>query len=217
MRRAPVVNHSRAVLLLCLCATAAACANATGSGGAAPPIVQPGAPGQPNRSIDADEAVALSRGRLNDADVRFMQQMIGHHAQAMEMTHLIAPRTMREAIRLLGRRIELSQADEIDLMRKWLVARGQPLPDAHVHELMPGMLTAEEMDRLARAQGDEFDRLFLEGMIKHHGGALIMVKALFDSPGAGEDADIFAFASDVDVDQRIEIARMGAMLEELQK
>ena len=217
MRRAPVVNHSRAVLLLCQCAAAAACANATGSGAAAPPIVQPGAPGQPNRSIDADAAVALSRGSLNDADVRFMQQMIGHHAQAMEMTQLIAPRTMREAIRLLGRRIELSQADEIDLMRKWLAARGQALPAAHVHELMPGMLTAEEMERLARAQGDEFDRLFLEAMIKHHGGALIMVKALFDIPGAGEDADIFAFASDVDVDQRIEIARMGAMLEELQK
>jgi uncharacterized protein (DUF305 family) len=102
-------------------------------------------------------------------------------------------------------------------MQEWLAARGQPLPDPHAHHkqgatLMPGMLTPEEMGRLAEAKGAEFDRLFLEGMIKHHAGALIMVEELFSSPGAGQESDIFAFASDVDADQRMEIDRMRGML-----
>ncbi|MGH9174139.1 MAG: DUF305 domain-containing protein, partial [Vicinamibacterales bacterium] len=105
----------------------------------------------------------------------------------------------------------------IKMMQEWLQHRSQTLPDPHAHHaqgatLMPGMLTAEEMTRLAAAKGTEFDRLFLEGMIKHHAGALTMVKELFSSPGAGQEADIFAFASDVDADQRMEIDRMGAML-----
>jgi uncharacterized protein (DUF305 family) len=107
------------------------------------------------------------------------------------------------------------------MMQEWLQRRGQPLPDPHAHHkggmLMPGMLTADEMARLAAAKGVEFDRLFLEGMIKHHGGALTMVQELFASPGAGQESDIFAFASDVDADQRMEIERMGAMLNALNK
>jgi uncharacterized protein (DUF305 family) len=149
-----------------------------------------------------------------------MQGMIGHHAQAVEMVALLTSRTTREDMRMLGLRIEVSQSDEIRMMERWLEARGQPLPGPHAQHaqhgdgamLMPGMLTPEEMARLAEAHGPAFDRLFLEGMIKHHEGALTMVKTLFATPGAGQEADIFAFASDVDADQRMEIDRMRAML-----
>lgn len=186
------------------------------------PIVQPGAPGEPGRVISAQQAADLSQLRYTSADVRFMQNMIGHHTQALEMVALLAERTERETMRLLGKRIEISQADEIQMMRDWLKARGEALPDPHAHHapnatLMPGMLTAAEMQRLAGAAGGEFDRLFLELMIRHHEGALIMVDELFSSAGAGQQSDIFAFASDVDVDQRMEIERMSALLKELQK
>ena len=148
-----------------------------------------------------------------------MQGMIGHHLQAVEMTALLETRTAHEGLRLLAKRIEISQADEIQMMRDWLKARGEPLPDPHAHHapgavLMPGMLTAVEMQRLRDAKGAEFDRLFLEFMIKHHDGALVMVDELFSTPGAGQQSDIFAFASDVEADQRMEIKRMSAMLEE---
>jgi uncharacterized protein (DUF305 family) len=156
-----------------------------------------------------------------------MQGMIGHHAQAVEMCALLASRTNRDDMRLLARRIEISQADEIRMMEEWLKSRGAAVPGEHAHHaggatpgesvLMPGMLTADEMRRLADARGDEFDRLFLELMIKHHAGALTMVNELFSQPGAGQESEIFAFASDVDADQRMEIERMGAMLKELQK
>jgi uncharacterized protein (DUF305 family) len=182
-----------------------------------PPLVQPGAPGQPSRPIDVREATAAPRTLYTDADVHFMQGMIGHHAQAIDMVNLLKTRTTRDDMKRLGQRIELSQADEIHLMEGWLQARNQQLPSGHVHTLMPGMLTPEQMDRLAHASGAEFDRQFLEGMIRHHDGALVMVKELFDTPGAGQDPEIFMFASDVDVDQRAEIARMGAMLTELQQ
>jgi uncharacterized protein (DUF305 family) len=120
-------------------------------------------------------------------------------------------------MRLLAGRIDTSQADEIKMMQEWLQARGQKLPDPHAHHaagarLMPGMLTAQEMQRLSGARGTAFDRLFLEFMIKHHDGALIMVKDLFATPGAGQEPEMFAFASDVEADQRMEIERMGAML-----
>ena len=151
-----------------------------------------------------------------------MQGMIGHHAQALEMTALVPSRTQSDDMRKLALRIEVSQADEIKMMQHWLGARRQDVPalhamHAHGATLMPGMLTTEEMTRLANATGVEFDRLFLAGMIKHHGGALIMVRDLFATPGAGQEAEMFAFASDVDADQRMEIDRMSMMLEELPK
>jgi uncharacterized protein (DUF305 family) len=194
----------------------------TAGGGPRPQIVQPGAPGEASRVIDARQATDLSRVQYTPSDVRFMQGMIGHHAQALEMTALLPSRTSRDGMRLLGQRIAVSQADEIGMMQDWLRARGQTLPDPHAHHapgatLMPGMLTAEEMDRLSRATGVEFDRLFLELMIKHHAGALVMVQELFAAAGAGQDSEIFAFSSDVDADQRMEIERMSAMLEELKK
>lgn len=216
MRRAKLsVMRWANVLLLLTILGATACRSA--HAGAHPAIVQPGAPGEPSRTIGAREAADLSRVRFTPADVRFMQGMIGHHAQALDMTALVTSRTTRDDIRALARRIDLSQADEINMMEGWLTARGQEVPGGHVHELMPGMLTPEEMDRLAQARGAEFDRLFLEGMIKHHDGALVMVQQLFESPGAGQDSEIFAFASDVDADQRAEIARMAAVLMELPK
>jgi uncharacterized protein (DUF305 family) len=209
-------NRRIAVLLLTAAVSAAAASCGTAAAGSAPPLVQPGAPGEPSRVISAGEATDLSRVGHTAADVRFMQGMIGHHAQALEMTALLATRTGSEDMRKLALRIEVSQADEIEMMQEWLAGRGQALPDPHAHHrggaLMPGMLTAAEMERLAAAKGPEFDRLFLELMIKHHDGALIMVKELFATPGAGQESEVFAFASDVEADQRMEIERMGAML-----
>ena len=145
-----------------------------------------------------------------------MQGMIGHHQQAIEMTALLPSRTAREDMKMLGLRISLSQEDEIKMMRRWLEVRGAPLPSQHAHHapggLMPGMLTPEEMARLAAAKGPAFDKLFLEGMIKHHEGALTMVKELFATEGAGQESDIFAFATDVEADQQMEIDRMIGML-----
>ena len=182
-----------------------------------PLIVQPGAPGENSRVVNAKAAADLSRVRFTPADVQFMQTMIGHHAQALEMTSMVRSHTENDAIRSLALRIELSQADEIKMRQEWLAARGQPLPDPHAHHapgatLMPGMLTPQEMQRLTVAKGETFDRLFLEFMIKHHEGALAMVKGLFAQPGAGQESDLFAFAADVDVDQRMEIDRMRAAL-----
>jgi uncharacterized protein (DUF305 family) len=201
-----------AVLLLSV--LSAACHTAAGN---SPRIVQPGAPGQSSRTVSPGQAADVSRVQYTAADVRFMQGMIGHHGQAVEMTALLASRTNRDDMRKLALRIEVSQTDEINMMRHWLEARGQPVPGphamhAHGATLMPGMLTPDEMQRLADAKGAGFDRLFLEGMIKHHGGALTMVQELFATPGAGQEAEIFAFASDVDADQRMEIDRMQAML-----
>lgn len=211
----PVQASARRVAAVLL-TLAAGLSCRTGGGGAAP-IVQPGAPGTASRVIAADKAADLTKIRYTPADVAFMQGMIGHHAQALEMAALLPARTSREDMRLLARRIEVSQADEITMMQQWLEARRQKLPDAHAHHmrgatLMPGMLTAEEMDRLAGASGAHFDRLFLEGMIKHHEGALTMVHDLFSQDGAGQESEIFAFASDVDADQRMEIDRMRGML-----
>jgi uncharacterized protein (DUF305 family) len=187
-----------------------------------PPIVQPGAPGEPSRVVAAAAAADLSHVGFTEADVAFMQGMISHHAQAVEMVAMIPSRTHREDMRLLGLRIDVSQADEIKMMQHWLQVRRRDVPDAHAHhmhdaKLMPGMLTPQEMERLAAATGDEFDRLFLEGMIKHHGGALTMVQDLFNTPGAGQEVEIFSFASDVDADQRMEIDRMGGMLNAILK
>jgi uncharacterized protein (DUF305 family) len=207
----------RAAVLLLIVASGVSCRSAAQEPAAR--IVQPGGPGEPSREISPTQAVDLSRLRYTAAEAQFMQRMIAHHAQALEMTALLAVRSSREDMQLLGRRIHFSQTDEIEMMREWLSARGAPLPSgegSHSHDgaVMPGMLTTEEMRRLADATGGEFDRLFLELMIKHHEGALIMVDELFATPGAGQQSDTFAFASDVEADQRIEIDRMSVMLEE---
>jgi uncharacterized protein (DUF305 family) len=166
-------------------------------------------------------------------DVKFMQNMISHHAQALERTALVPTRTTRQEIRLLAERIEISQKDEISLMQRWLTDRHELVPDTHgsrgpdhhpsAHDmamsgaqmpgtLMPGMLTAEQLSQLASKRGPEFDRLFLEDMIRHHEGALVMVKALLGTNGAAQEPEIFRFTSDIDADQRAEIMRMRALL-----
>ncbi|MDH3493777.1 MAG: DUF305 domain-containing protein [Acidobacteriota bacterium] len=188
-------------------------------------IVQPGAPGQPTRILPSStnaEFPSYSR-----KDVEFMQGMIHHHAQAVEMSALIEARTDNVEFRLLGARISHSQAEEIGFMRRWLASRGEnltlPMMDMgnmkdmkdHKHHLMPGMLTPEQMETLRNAKGDEFVRLWLTGMIQHHIGALVMVRELYDA-GAGQDAELFTFATDVDSGQRAEIKLMRNMLKEYQ-
>ena len=186
---------------------------------ATPVVVQPGAPGQPTRTLPSSTRATLPPH--SPADVKFMQGMITHHAQAVEMTALIESHTQNKELRSLGERISRSQSDEIDFMKRWLTARGEPtspeMPHMHApdhHMLMPGMLTAKQMEALRKAKGKEFDLLFLKGMIQHHDGALIMVKELFDTAGAGQDAELFNFASDVDSGQRAEIRVMQTMLGE---
>ena len=197
---------------------------------AAPVVVQPGAPGKPTRVLPPTTSATLPPA--SPADVRFMQGMIMHHAQAVEMTALIESHTENKDLMSLGARISRSQSDEIKFMKRWLASRGQPISEAmpemhhmktpdmtHMnmsHErmaLMPGMLTSEQMEALRKAKGEEFDYLFLTGMIQHHGGALTMVKDLFDTAGAGQDAELFNFTTDVDSGQRAEIRIMQNMLE----
>jgi uncharacterized protein (DUF305 family) len=209
-------------VLACWCSGACATTGETVGSATGAPIVQPGAPGEPSRVITAEQATSLPRVQHTAVDVRFMQGMMAHHRQALEMTALRPERSTSEDLRLMALRIELSQADEITMMQEWLKARGEQVPDAHAHHaehatLMPGMLTAADMSRLSGARGAEFDRQFLELMIKHHEGALIMVEQLFAIPAAGQESEVFAFASDVVDDQRIEIARMAAMLKERQQ
>ena len=212
---------TRVVLVSAIAVGVSACKTASGGSSTGTRILQPGAPGQDTKSINTTQATDLSKVGHTPADVKFMQGMIGHHAQAVEMVALINERTQSEDLKMLGLRIKVSQDDEMDMMRKWLEARGEKVPGPHAHHepggFMPGMLTPEEMTALANAKGKEFDRLFLMGMIKHHGGAITMVEELFKTPGAGQDGEIFAFASDVDADQRMEIERMGMMLRELMK
>ena len=220
-------ERSSAAFRACIAACAAAACLAAaacrpGPPRAAAPIVQPGAPGDAPRAIGAAQASDTSGVRYTAADVRFVQGMIGHHAQALDMTALVPSRTTRPDLRLLAKRIDVSQRDEIGMMEAWLTHRGEAVPGPHAHHgggaaLMPGMLTQEQMAQLAAATGPAFETLFLEYMIQHHQGALTMVKELFATPGAGQEADIFAFASDVDSDQRMEIDRMTAMLEERAK
>jgi uncharacterized protein (DUF305 family) len=192
-----------------------------------PVVVQPGAPGQPSKTLPPSTKATLPP--RSPADVEFMQGMIMHHAQAIEMTALIPSHTENKDLRSLGARISSSQDDEIKFMKRWLTARGEPVSmhdampgmhDSHTsgHDmaamhLMPGMLAPGQMESLRKATGAEFDRLFLTGMIQHHQGALTMVKDLFDTGGAGQDAEIFGFSTDVDTGQRAEIKIMQGMLE----
>ena len=209
------------VSLLCSLPTAVAHAQEAQSGTA--PVVQPGAPGTPSRRLPPSTTPQLPQ--RSQADIEFMQGMIMHHGQAVEMTALIASHTENAKVRALGVRISLSQTDEMKFMKRWLLARGESVPmtmpgmpdmdmSGHPMHAMPGMLTAEQMDALRQAKAAEFDQLFLKGMIQHHAGALVMVKQLFDTPGAGQDAELFDFATDADNTQRAEIRIMEDMLKE---
>ena len=156
------------------------------------------------------------------ADVEFMQGMIAHHAQALTMAQMVPTHTSNGRIHLLAQRIDVSQKDEIQQMQRWLEDRHERAPSADAEHMqhegmdhsarMPGMLTAEQLGQLENARGAEFDRLFLTFMISHHEGALVMVKTLFGTNGAGQDPQLFGYASEVDADQRAEIARMRTLL-----
>jgi uncharacterized protein (DUF305 family) len=226
-RKFKFVRGAAALLSLLVVASAAgglfsSCARAQQAGSTTPVVVQPGAPGKPSKTLPASTKGTLPQ--RSQADVEFMQGMIMHHAQAVEMTALIASHTENKELRSLGARISSSQSDEIKLMKRWLAARGEAIsmampgmPDmdksGNAMALMPGMLTPEQMEALRKAKGADFDRLFLAGMIQHHNGALTMVKDLFDTAGAGQDAELFNFATDVDSGQRAEIKIMQSMLE----
>lgn len=203
------------------------------------PIFQPGAPGAPSRVITAAEALELARTSYTEDDVRFMQHMIVHHAQAVEMVELLETRGANPTVKLLGRRIALSQEAEMALMREWLTERGQSTEmsgmdhggmnhggmdhSAHAGHamgpsetaLMPGMLSPAQMVRLGAAQGADFDRLFLTGMIQHHQGALDMVADLLEQPDAAQDTLLSDFTTSVVADQSTEILRMQFLLSDL--
>lgn len=220
----------RAVATVMAAAAAAALLAACGGDGeslpageTAPNIVQPGAPGEASTTLSADELAKIEPPRWTRADVRFMQGMIHHHAQALLMTGLVPARAESDGVKLLARRMEISQEAEIEQMQEWLDSRGQEVPAAHIphghahgpgQPVMPGMLSKEELDRLGAADGAEFDRLFLEFMLRHHEGALTMVEQLYDR-GGGQEPEADAFARHVVADQEIEIGRMNGLLAEL--
>lgn len=184
------------------------------------PIVQPGAPGQPSRTISAEEAVRIADTRFSPDDVKFMQDMILHHQQAVEMAALVQARSTLPPIEQAAGRITASQADEIGFMQTWLRERGQQVPnpaaahhvDHSAHADMPGMSSPEQMAALAAARGAAFDRLFLERMIHHHEGALTMARALLRRSGSAYDPVLYRFVNDVINDQEAEIERMTALL-----
>ncbi len=193
------------------------------------PIVQPGAPGQDSRILSAGEATELAKSSYTNADVRFMQGMIVHHQQAVEMATLVEGRTNQEGIVAIAGRIKSSQADEIVFMNEWLMERGEQAVmvggshdmadhSGHAvldHSTMAGMASPEQMAALAAAEGVAFDRLFLTLMIAHHEGALDMTEALLDQPGSAADPILFRFVGDIDNDQSSEIDRMDAILASL--
>ena len=213
---------------------------ATPTGIQTPPIFQPGAPGAASRTITASEAVTLSRTTYNAGDVAFMQHMIVHHAQAVEMVALLRAQGADETVKKLGERIALSQEAEMAIMRDWLTVRAQPIEmpgtaggahagmDHSMHAehaapaastddtpVMAGMLSPRQMRALAAADGQTFDKLFLEGMIQHHQGALDMVDALMATPDAAEDPTLSDFTVSVVGDQSAEILRMQTILSDL--
>ncbi len=179
--------------------------------------------------VEVDRGAAKARADsarypYTEADIRFMSGMISHHAQAIKMAGWAPSHGAGPSIQVLAQRIINAQNDEILTMQTWLRDRHQPVPDlspdgmkmtmngSEHRMLMPGMLTPEQMTQLDQARGNEFDRRFLTFMIQHHQGAIAMVKELFDSYGAGQDELVFKFASDVNVDQTTEVARMERML-----
>ena len=205
MRRAALL----ATIAIAGCSTAIQSSSASRREGGA----SPGAILTPAAQAKADSG----RPAYTQADVRFMQGMILHHAQALAMAGWAPARASRNAIKVLAERIDVSQRDEIAFMERWLRERRQSVPETHAAHgtgghPMPGMLTAEQLAQLEKARGPEFDRLFLTFMIQHHEGALSMVTELFSTPGAAQDVYVFRFASDVEADQTAEIERMRSML-----
>lgn len=182
--------------------------------------VQPGAPGEEGRELTDEEAAEIEAPAHNPADTAFMQDMVVHHRQALDMTALVADRTGNDDLPLLAERITVSQEDEIAQVETWLTERGEDVPaaggemtaaDHEHHASMPGMATPEQLAQLEAARDAGFDRLFLELMIAHHEGAIVMVDQLYTAGGGLEPA-ADRFAREVEADQRIEIDRMQELL-----
>jgi uncharacterized protein (DUF305 family) len=225
MRSRSLVAVAAALALLAGCTSGETEAEAAGDG---PRVLQAGAPGEPSRELTPEEAESLELEiEHTEADVAFIQGMIPHHVQALRMTRLVPDRTSREDVPLFAERIDLSQEDEIDVMRRWLEARDEEVPSLGAGhdmddmagmemdgELMPGMLTEEELLELEAASGEEFDRLFLEAMIRHHLGAMQMVEELYAQDG-GQEPEISRLANHIYSDQSIEISRAEGMLAEM--
>ncbi len=237
-----ILSRSSVRSLLGASAAAGVLLAAAGAWAQAVPIVQPGAPGQQSRALTADEAGRIADNRYSADDVKFMQDMILHHAQAVEMSALVQQRTNNAQVREIAARIDSSQADEIEFMQDWLRERGEAAPDASAghaamdhsahasmdpsahgahggmdhsaHAGMPGMATPEQMAALAAATGPDFDRQFLTLMIAHHEGAIQMVSDLFARPGSANDPILFRFANDVTNEQQAEIGRMTRLIRE---
>ncbi|MCF6293359.1 MAG: DUF305 domain-containing protein [Robiginitomaculum sp.] len=182
------------------------------------PIVQPGAPGEQARSLNAEEAIEIVSTRYSKNDATFMRDMIPHHNQAVQMAELVDERTNHEEVIDIAGRITVSQADEIDFMQSWLRERDEDVPqadahhDMHTSHSMAGMATPEQMAKLAKVEGVEFDQLFLTLMITHHEGAVTMVKELLKKRGSAYDPVLFDFVNDVTKDQNAEIKRMHELL-----
>jgi uncharacterized protein (DUF305 family) len=194
-------------------ATGAELSAATGPAGGAVKVIQPGAPGEPSREVAPVKTPA--GGPYTPRDVNFMQNMIHHHQQAVVMAEWAPERTSDTGVRVMARRILVSQTDEMSLMRTWLTKRGvDPNDHSHQHHAMPGMVNSRQLDKLKAAEGTDFDRLFLKYMTAHHQGALTMVRELQDK-GGGMEVEIGQFLLHVDSDQAIEIERMQQILAKL--
>jgi uncharacterized protein (DUF305 family) len=182
-----------------------------------PNIVQPGGPGEPPRKLTPEEAAKIGSTPVTEADVKFMQDMIHHHSQAIEMTGWVPERASSRGVKLIAQRMARSQEAEVEVMERWLQAQGVEPPSEHAGHggtLMPGMLTDEQMERLEAGDGRRFDRLFLRYMTQHHRGALQMVGELRDS-GGGLQSEIDKLAREIATDQEIEIERMRELLAEV--
>lgn len=220
-RPTPLPRAALACLPLLLVATACTDSGSDGAGptgGSSAPVVQLGGPGESPRPATSDDLAPLDEpAAYTPDDVAFAQAMIPHHEQALEMTAMVAAREGRTELSLLAERMEVGQRDEIAQMKDWLTARGEALPSEHAHhgagmsQSMPGMLSSEELGRLRAARGRAFDRLFLQFMIRHHEGALLMVGDLLAGDG-GQEPTMAQLAQHVDADQRVEIARMRSLL-----
>ncbi len=194
------------------------------------PLIMPGAPGKPDKVLTPATTVGTGQQGPTEADVKFMQGMIMHHNQAVAMVALMKGRTTNAHLMEFGKRISISQTDEVNYMKRWLTNRNKPISEmgdmagmdmsgmsGMAMQMMPGMLTPAQMDELGKAKGSAFDQLFLTGMIQHHKGALTMVNELFDTPNAGQDPQLFDFTADVSVTQEGEIAAMQDMLAQEKK
>lgn len=217
--RTATVAAALALLPLLTGCTSSSTTDATPGPTGTAPVIQLGAPGEPNRTIGADDLDDLARpAEASESDIAFVRDMVPHHEQALAMTALVKANDASPEVALLAERMEVSQRDEVAQLQAWLAAQGPLPPDDHSRHggdhaaLMPGMLTDEEMARLAAARGSAFDELFLTSMITHHSGAIAMVTDLFSRPDGGQDLWVAQFARHVDSDQRVEVARMQSML-----